>query len=212
MPSSQGGTSGSVISGYHIGSADYMNLVGDQVVGDGRDMKPSAPGPADIEFEKGIGAFDVNDFSKAADHFFRACQYAPEDNILALAYAQALFAENRYYKAAEVLRDVLERIRILEEGLFYPRGLYAQDEILFQQIDALIKEAERDSGNRDLQLLLGYQLMGIGEIDLAKEPLENARKDLTNNKAAQKLISLLEIIEQQAEQTQTPAKQGQELN
>ncbi len=210
-PSSQDpGYNNTGITGYHIGSSEYMNVLDKRISSGDQDVTPSAAGPADIQFEQGVEAFDANDFAKAADYFLQASRYAPEDNMLALAYVQALFADNRYQKAADVLREVLERIQILEEGLFYPRGLYADDEILFRQIDALMRQAEVDGGNTDLQLLLGYQLLGIGEIDLARQPLENAGRDIVNNQGAKKLSSLLDIIEQQREQADSAPKQGQE--
>jgi hypothetical protein len=46
----------------------------------------------------------------------------------------------------------------------------------------------------DLQLLLGYQLLGIGEVDRAVEPLILAKEDLVNAEAAGILLNLAEKI------------------
>jgi hypothetical protein len=62
------------------------------------------------------------------------------------------------------------------------------------QIDLLSEVAELYTSDADLQLLLGYQLLGIGEIDEALEPLQQASLDLNNKDAAEILLDLLERI------------------
>jgi hypothetical protein len=114
--------------------------------------------------------------------------------ILPFAYAQALLANEQYTEAAGVLRAALAKVTPEKEGVFYPRGLYPGDDILFEQIDRLAEKAELYSFDADLQLLLGYQLLGIGKIDEAVEPLHQASQDLENAPAATVLLNLLEKI------------------
>jgi len=121
-------------------------------------------------------------------------ELAPDDMVLPFAYSQALFASGRYSEAAEVLRGVLANVTPEKEGVFYPRGLYTDDDILFEQIERLSQQAELYSFDADLQILLGYQLLGIGEIDKAIEPLQQANQDLENAAAAKILLDLLEKI------------------
>ena len=78
--------------------------------------------------------------------------------------------------------------------MFYPRGLYTNDDVLFEQIDRLDEKAKLYSFDADLQLLLGYQLLGIGEIDQAVEPLRLASQDLENAAAAAVLLNVLEKV------------------
>ena len=66
--------------------------------------------------------------------------------------------------------------------------------MLLEQIDRLAEKAELYNFDADLQLLLGYQLLGIGQIDEALEPLLRASKDMKNADAAAILLRLLEKI------------------
>jgi hypothetical protein len=149
---------------------------------------------ADSYFEDAIKTFETGDYDLAAEMFTKAIELAPEDMILPFAYCQALFAGEKYTEAAEVLRTALAKVTPEKEGVFYPRGLYAKDDILFEQIEWLAKKAELYSFDGDLQLLLGYQLLGIGEIDEAVEPLRLASQDLQNASSAVVLLGLLEKI------------------
>jgi hypothetical protein len=72
--------------------------------------------------------------------------------------------------------------------------LYPKEELLLAQIDDLAEKAELFSSDADLQLLLGYQLLGIGQVDQALAPLMFAGKDLVNADAAGALLRLLEKI------------------
>jgi hypothetical protein len=153
---------------------------------------PDEPTLADSYFESGVEAFENGNFNIAAEWFAEAIVLAPDDMILPYAYCQALFANLQYSEASEVLRAALKDVDPEKEGVFYPRGLYADDEVLFGQIDRLKDEAEILSYDADLQLLLGYQLLGIDELDEAAEPLLFASQDPVNANAALKLIELLE--------------------
>ena len=114
--------------------------------------------------------------------------------VLPFAQSQAFLASEKYAQAAQVLRTALLKVTPEKEGVFYPRGLYQDDDVLLKQIDQLKAKAAQDSSNADLQLLLGYQLLGTGEIDSAVEPLHQASLDSTNNQAATTLIKLLDQI------------------
>ena len=118
----------------------------------------------------------------------------PDDIILPFAYSQALLARQQYSEAAAVLRHTLANVSPDKEGVFYPRGLYSDDDVLFEQINLLAERAELYSFDPDLQLLLGYQLLGIGKLDEAVEPLQNASLDMENAVAATTLLNLLEKI------------------
>jgi len=149
---------------------------------------------ADTYFEEGVKAFEVNDFNAAAVKFAMAMELAPDDMVLPFAYAQALFADGQYTESAQVLRAALVKVSPDKEGVFYPRGLYSGDDILFEQVIRLSEKAEVFSFDADLQLLLGYQLLGLGEVDEASEPLLRAGEDLQNAAAAAVLLKLQEKI------------------
>ncbi|UCC21683.1 MAG: hypothetical protein JSW23_07685 [Planctomycetota bacterium] len=157
--------------------------------------EPNAPTPADNYFEEGVTAFEDGQYNTAAEKFADAMDLASEDMVLPFAYAQALFANGQYSEAADALRSALENVSPEAEGVYYPRGLYTDDEVLLEQIDLLSKAAEIYTSDADLQLLLGYQLLGIGEIDEALEPLQQANLDLENKDSAEVLLNLLEKIE-----------------
>jgi len=157
-------------------------------------QQPDQQTLTDAYFEEGVKAFEANDYTAAALKFANAIELAPDDMILPFAYAQALLANEQYTQAAEVLRAALAKISPQKEGVFYPRGLYSNDDILFEQIDRLAEKARLYTFDADLQLLLGYQLLGIGKLDEAVEPLHNASQDLQNAAAAAVLLNLLEKI------------------
>jgi len=163
---------------------------------------------ADVYFEEAVKAFEVAQYNTAALKFYQALELAPDDMVLPFAYAQALLASEQYSKAAEVLRGALAKVSPEKEGVFFPRGLYPDEETLLNHIDRLTRQAALFSFDADLQLLLGYQLLGIGQYDKAIEPLMNARKALANAKAASVLMELLEKIKtaQSKPETSAPAE------
>jgi hypothetical protein len=149
---------------------------------------------ADIYFEEAVRAFEEGNYGLAIDKFAKAMELAPDDMILPFAYSQALFAAQRYTEATEVLRSALAKITSDKEGVFYPRGLYPKDKVLLAQLDLLTEKAELYKYDADLQLLLGYQLLGLGQLDKAVTPLQNASLDLVNANAATILLGILEKI------------------
>ncbi|MBN2455445.1 MAG: hypothetical protein JXB29_02740 [Sedimentisphaerales bacterium] len=156
--------------------------------------EPAAATEADMYFEEGVKAFEAGDYEKAEEEFANASELAPDDIIMPFAYAQALFAGEKYSQAAEVLRISLSKVTPEQEGVFYPRGLYTEDEVLFEQIERLAEQAELYNFDGDLQLLLGYQLLGIGKIDEASMALYQAKGDWQNTVYADILLNLLEKI------------------
>lgn len=157
--------------------------------------EPNQPTLADSYFEEAVQAFEQGVYDVAAEEFAEAMELAPDDMVLPFAYSQALLANGQYAEAAEVLRNALAGISLEEKGVFYPRGLYADEETLLQQIEELTEKATLESDNLDLQLLLGYQLLGIGEVDKALGPLRRAMEDVKNAPAAKVLIELAEEIQ-----------------
>jgi len=159
--------------------------------------EPAPETLADSYFEGAVKAFEAGDYGSAADMFARAINLAPDDMVLPFAYCQALFANEKYPEAAEVLRAALAKVLPEEEGVFYPRGLYPDDDVLLEQIERLAERADLYSFDADLQLLLGYHLLGIGRIEEAVGPLQKAGQDLQNTASAAVLLDLLEKIRTQ---------------
>jgi len=181
-------------SAYDVGVVDHTTFADVREKMAQQALEPAEPTLADRYFEDAIGAFELNNYDRAAELFAQAMELAPDDIILPFAYCQALFAAERYTEAAEVLRAALAKVTPEEEGVFYPRGLYSKDDVLFKQMNRLAEKAELYSFDGDLQLLLGYNLLGIGELDEAVEPLRLATLDLENAPAATVLLNLLEKL------------------
>jgi hypothetical protein len=148
----------------------------------------------DTLFEEAVKAFENGEYDSAVEKFAAGVELAPEDMVLPFAYAQALFANEQYAEATEMLRTALEKVTPQEQGVFYPRGLYPDEDVLLWQIERLASEAEQNTRNADLQLLLAYQLLGIGELDAATEPLLQASQDVENATAAEILLELIEKL------------------
>ncbi|MBN2133095.1 MAG: hypothetical protein JW741_26580 [Sedimentisphaerales bacterium] len=157
--------------------------------------QPAEQTLADTRFEEGVKSFESGDYTTAAAKFATAIKLAPDDVILPFAHAQALFADRQYSAAAQVLRDAFKSMSPEKEGIFYPRGLYPDDDVLFAQIERLLDKLEQFGYDGDLQLLLGYHLLGIGETEYARRPLELASRDIQNAEAARTMLSLLEKME-----------------
>jgi tetratricopeptide (TPR) repeat protein len=157
--------------------------------------EPAAQTQADTYFETGVTSFEAGRYHEAAEVFAAAMELSPEDRILPFAYAQALFAGKKYSDAAKVLRMAMQHVSPEEEGVFYPRGLYGDDDTLFGQIEVLLDKAEDYGFDADLQLLLGYHLLGVGETEYARAPLEQAGRDIRNAQAANALLDLLNKME-----------------
>lgn len=169
--------------------------------------EPAEPTQADARFEAGVTGFEAGNYAQAAQEFAVAMEMAPNDMILPFAYAQALFASGQYSEAANVLRSALQKASPEQEGVFYPRGLYADDEALFAQIEKLLDKVDAYGFDADLQLLLGYHLLGVGELEYARGPLEQAGQDVENAQAAKVLLDVLN--KQEAATTTSPDAGGQ---
>jgi tetratricopeptide (TPR) repeat protein len=180
---------------YYDGSAGYDDVA--YVPDPPAQLQPQEPAEetmADRYFDDGVKAFEIGGYATAADLFAKAMALAPDDMILPFAYAQALFANGQYPEAAQLLRDALSKVTPEQEGVFYPRGLYTDEDVLYEQIDLLIQKAELYGFDGDLQLLLGYHMLGIGEIDAAVESLRLANQDFINAPSAAVLLSLAEKL------------------
>lgn len=187
----------------------------------GKKLEESPPaGPqektqADGYFEEGVKAFEGGNYAAAAAKFGAAMELAPDDIVLPFAYVQAVFAQGEYESAAEALREVLAKTAVLSaakeppetEGVFYPRGLYSADDALQEQIKHLKEKVTQDPLDADLQLLLGYQLLGVGRLDEAAKPLADARLDYNNHQAATVLLNLLEKLKKADEGSRPTASQ-----
>jgi len=164
-------------------------------------QKAAEPAPqtlADTRFDEGVRSFEAGDYAGAALKLEEARRLSPNDVILPYAYAQALFAGWQYDKAADVLRTALKNVTPEKEGVFFPRGLYANDDVLYAQIGKLLDQVDRSGADADLQLLLGYQLLGVGETDFAREQLEQAGEDPKNAESAAALLNVVEKMEKEA--------------
>jgi hypothetical protein len=166
-----------------------------------RQQQPEEKTLTDKFFEDGVTAFEQEDYDTAAKAFADAIALEPNDLILPFAYVQALFASEQYSRAADNLRSALEQMPAEEQGLFFPRGLYGDDEILFGQIDDLQSKAETFTFDPDMSLLLGYQLIGVERNDEARQWLERASQFEINEDSAVILLDLLDKLEEQSEST-----------
>lgn len=167
--------------------------------------EPAAQTLADTRFEEGVKSFETGNYDAAAGKFDEAIRLSPGDMILPFAYAQALFAGGKYDESADMLRRALSHVTPEKEGVFYPRGLYANDDVLYAQIEKLVDKMEASDTDNDanLQLLLGYHLLGTGETGYARDTLEQAAQDPTNETSAKILLRMADKIESEAKTDET---------
>jgi tetratricopeptide (TPR) repeat protein len=175
-------------------------------------QQPAPANQADNLFQKGVTAFGNGDYAGAAADFQSAEKLAPNDIVMPYAYVQALFANGQYKKAAEELRYAVEKASPNKEGVFYPRGLYNDQQVLQQQINQLEKVVQTGRSDADLELLLGYQLLGIGQYDQAASHLQIAGTDSNNAQAAGVLSDMLTKLSNANQQQTITTAEGQDIN
>lgn len=152
---------------------------------------------ADLTFAHAVVLFEAGRYDDAAAQFREAVLLSPDDVVVPFTYAQALFAAGEYAKAASVLRGGLEMIPDDELTIYYPRGLYEDDQTLADQIEALHQALAGEPFAADYQLLLGYQYLGMGQLDKALVYLPRAAADIANRPAAEKLTALAEQLKEE---------------
>ncbi|MBN2018918.1 MAG: hypothetical protein JW749_01695 [Sedimentisphaerales bacterium] len=157
-------------------------------------QEPTAQTNADTLFDEGVKAFEQGNYAEAELKFAQAIGLEPQDIILPFAYAQTMLAQGKYNQAADVLRLALQKSSPDKQGVYFPRGLYTDENLLMDQIDTLTTAAQSQPADTNLQLLLGYQFLGIGEAEKAIVPLQNAKADPPNSAAAAMLLDLAEKI------------------
>lgn len=163
---------------------------------------PAEETAADRNFDDAVNSFAAHDYTEAILKFRVAMILDPEDIILPFAYSQALFANGEYAAAASVLRTTLNQMPRDKdkETVFYPRGLYKDEKVLNKQLAGLALALSADPANTDLNLLYGYHLLGVGQIDDADKPLALAAHDPANKVSVTILLDLLEKVKQDRKQ------------
>jgi predicted Zn-dependent protease len=146
-------------------------------------------------------AFAAGDYAEASSRALDAIRAEPDVAVLPFVYTQSLFAHGRYTRAAAVLREALSDIDPDSRQIYYPHGLYPDESLLSEQIETLANAGQAEPDNADLQLLLGYELLGADRLDQAREALQEAQSDYVNRDAAATLIEVLE---------KTPAKDSED--
>jgi tetratricopeptide (TPR) repeat protein len=168
---------------------------------------PSDENIVDICFAHGVKVFAEGNYTEAIERFRRAVQMDPQDVILPFTYSQALFANGDYAMAASVLRGAIANVPEDELTIYYPRGLYEDEKVLTDQIQCLEQAIAGEPFTADFQLLLGYQYLGLDQLDQARGPLTVAAKDVANHDAAMKLLELADRLE--AEKANAAAEAAQ---
>ena len=147
--------------------------------------------------------FAAGDYDKALLLAKEAVDDEPDSAALRLLYSQTLFATEKHAYAAVVLRQALAQIQ--RQDLSYPIGFYPNADALNAQIDNLAQKVKDNPDRADLQLLLGYQLLGVRKVDQAEQALQKARDDVINADTARVLIDVLQNA-RQTEKTQPPTE------
>jgi hypothetical protein len=156
--------------------------------------QPKPATAADTYFDEAVKAFEAGSYISAADKLSRAMALAPEDKVLPFAFAQSLIAIDNYTDAANVLKASLANLDPDKEGVYFPRGLYSSDDVLFAQVDKIEAQANAEPSNGDLQLIAGYELMGIGENEKAFDYLQKAGQNLQDPRSAVVLLEVLDKV------------------
>lgn len=158
--------------------------------------KPTEVEKVNRYLENVAKAFAAGNYAKAVRQAKHAVDAVRDNAVLLFVYSQSLFAINRYDKAAAVLSEALTNPDVQQQGVFYPLSFYPDEDAWQEQIERLAKAVEARPYKAGLQLLLGYQLLGVGSYDEALETLQKAERNYVNKKAAVLLIQILEEARQ----------------
>jgi Tfp pilus assembly protein PilF len=198
-------TPGTIVNGVEVPDYDALRTAGRQVTVPPQaalqtsPQQPAEPTESDKLFDAGVTAFGDGNYPAAIETFQRAVRLEPNDVILPFAYAQALFANTDYEQAAAVLQTALSEMMPAKPEVFFPRGLYKDDAVLTAQIKSLERAVMMNPANSELQLLYGYQLLGIGKADDAKVPLGVAKRDTRTAGPASTLLSLIDRVKAESQ-------------
>jgi Flp pilus assembly protein TadD len=189
---------GTTVAGVQVPDYDGLNAIGQKIKTDAAVVPPTQPDqPTDSDrlFDDGVKAFEAKDYATAIEKLRLALRLDPNDEVLPFAYAQALFAASEYEKAAAVIYTALSEMAPKQQEVYYPRGMYKDEAELNAQIKNLERAVSMDPANAELQLLLGYQFLGIGKYDAALVPLQVAQRNARTAAPASSLILLLEKVQ-----------------
>jgi hypothetical protein len=173
----------------------------DAPAGAGQDepQEPAEQGEEAVEYVEAdqylqdiADAFATRDYDKAARRASEGLSAEPDNPVLPFVHSQALFAGGNYSEAARVLREALRNVDVQNQGVFYSFGFYPDESALSKQIDRLTEAVGAVPSRADLQLLLGYQLLGVGRYDDALKALRVAERNHVNKEAAGIMIDVLE--------------------
>jgi tetratricopeptide (TPR) repeat protein len=177
-------------SGYALTGASQSDYPAEQPLDE-----PEFESVADLCFSRAVELFEAGNYADAVLQLREAVLLSPDDIVLPFTYSQALFANGDYAHAASVLREAIAQIPEDELTVYYPRGLYEDEAVLTEQIAQLKAAVGKEPFDSDYQLLLGYQYLGIGELDKSYQPLSEAAGSTANTTTAGKLLDLAAKLE-----------------
>ncbi|MBM3977296.1 MAG: hypothetical protein FJ299_09935 [Planctomycetes bacterium] len=165
------------------------------------------PSAATRFLELGDAAFRSARYSDAVQHYARAVENAPDEGVLYLVLADALFATRDYHYAAYALRRAFALEPSLASGAIDKRGFYTDPIEFDQQLAALelfVKEHPLDA---DARLVLAANYVFGGRPQAAVALLQApAASSLRGESAAALLLAAAEAAQHGMPATaQTPA-------
>lgn len=143
--------------------------------------------------------FRLGNYEEAMKLANLAVQNYPYHPVLEFVYSQALFANGRYDKSADVLREALRKVDARTQKVIFGLEFYPDSLALHDKIEQLKKASQSDPYDGDLQLLLGYHLAVMGRYDQSKEALVKAKGDYVNKPTAAMLERVLANTEDTGE-------------
>ncbi|MEZ6018132.1 MAG: tetratricopeptide repeat protein [Planctomycetota bacterium] len=124
---------------------------------------------ADYYLSLGDRAFREGRFGDAVHHYAKAIEFSPEDGILHLVLADALFATGDYRYAAYALREALEKDPALAANVVDKRSFYADPAEFEAQLAVLERYLEDHFLDDDARLVLAANyLFGGRPLDAVK--------------------------------------------
>jgi tetratricopeptide (TPR) repeat protein len=127
-------------------------------------------------------------YNDAVLSYAKAVEASPNDGVLHLVFADALFAAGEYHFAASALRRALELDPKLLNSVVDKRGFYGDPTDFDRQLAQLEKFLETHFADDDARLVLGANYLFAGRAAQAAEFLENSSSASVRESSAGQLV------------------------
>ncbi|MCA8940917.1 MAG: tetratricopeptide repeat protein [Planctomycetes bacterium] len=143
--------------------------------------------------------FEEGRYDEAAESYFRALAYAPDDGSIHFVIADALFAQGDYHFAAHMIQKGLQLDPTLVNATTDKREFYGDPKAFDAQLATLRKYLTEKPYDAAAHAVLGYNLWFSGDRAAARNAFERVREIDPANPIATAFLDDLATVDGRAE-------------